>query len=76
MRLDMVSTKSWMQAVSAKGHMEGDGFAQAPSQVARLRIAEAPRSPCFTRRNFDKGKRQEVRPTRVTAILFITPGPA
>ena len=55
MRLDMVSTKSSMQAVSAKGHMEGAEFAQAPSQVARLRMAEAPRSACFTAEISTKG---------------------
>ena len=59
MRVDMAGTKSWMQAVSAKGCMEAAGLAHAPSELARLRMAEAPRSPCFTRRNFDNGKRQE-----------------
>jgi hypothetical protein len=58
-RMDMAGTKSWMQAVSAKGRMEEAGFAHASSEVARLRMAEAARSPSFTRRNFDKGKRQE-----------------
>jgi hypothetical protein len=59
MRMDMAGTKSWMQAVSAKGCMEAAGFAHASSELARLRMAEAARSPSFTRRNFDKGKRQE-----------------
>lgn len=56
MRMDMAGTKSRMQAVSAKGCMEAAGLAHAPSELARLRMAEAARSPSFTRRNFDKGK--------------------
>jgi hypothetical protein len=59
MRLDMAGTKSWMQAVSAKGCMEAAGLAHAPSELARLRMTEATRSPFFNRRNFNKGKRQE-----------------
>jgi hypothetical protein len=59
MRVNMAGIKSWIQAVSAKGCMEAAGFAQAPGEVARLRMAEAPRSSCFTLQNFDKGKPQE-----------------
>jgi hypothetical protein len=70
MRVDMAGTNSWMQAVSAKGCMEAAGFAQAPSEVARLRMAEAPRSSCFTRRNFDKGKRQESKTDKSDAYPF------
>ena len=36
MRLDMASTKFWMQSASAKGCMEATGLAQVPSEVAPL----------------------------------------
>jgi hypothetical protein len=70
MRVDMAGTKSWMQAVSAKGCMEAARLAQALSEVAWLRMADAPRSPCFTRRNFDKGKRQESKTDKTDAYPF------
>jgi len=47
-----------MQAVASKGGMEAAGFADAPSEVAWLRVAKVPRSSEFSRRNLDKKKRQ------------------
>jgi hypothetical protein len=70
MRVDMAGTKSWMQAVSAKGCLGVAGFVQAPSEVARIRMAEAPRCPCFTCRNFDKGKRQESKTNKSDGYPF------
>jgi hypothetical protein len=68
-RVDMACTKSWMQAVSTKRCMEAAELAHAPSG-SRLRMAEAARCPSFTRRNFDKGKRQESKTDKTDGYPF------